>query len=292
MSDPPKVTSPDPFEDAPSFDQAREWLPPRRDGRSWRERLADLERSNGLWRDRPGAARTSVPPSAGEEARTHNWSPELGEWLPRPSDGDIERWIVRAKELPDLLRRAMFILLAEVERWRAREWLRDQRGTFDEAPTVVERPAAEALDTAVREVERLRTFAHPISGQVDHCRRADEAEAEVRRLQAQVGDFRAMAYNSDVEGMGYADKLTAAEAKVETLCAELAEVSGLLLDVHAYADLSRSKAHPVRERVKAWRERLAARKRTTTYHMVGCDARDGLPCTHDCAAHRYGPEKA
>ena len=24
------------------------------------------------------------------------------------------------------------------------------------------------------------------------------------------------------------------------------------------------------------------------YHQVGCDGRDGLPCTHECESHRYG----
>lgn len=27
----------------------------------------------------------------------------------------------------------------------------------------------------------------------------------------------------------------------------------------------------------------------TVYHMVGCDARDGLACTHECATHTYEP---
>lgn len=27
------------------------------------------------------------------------------------------------------------------------------------------------------------------------------------------------------------------------------------------------------------------------YHMVGCDARDGLMCTHECSTHRYGAKE-
>jgi hypothetical protein len=31
-----------------------------------------------------------------------------------------------------------------------------------------------------------------------------------------------------------------------------------------------------------------ASPRAAIYHMVGSDARDGLPCTHECEHHRYG----
>lgn len=105
-----------------------------------------------------------------------------------------------------------------------------------------------------------------------------EARAERDAFERQMSDAVVLAMSRASAESFYAE--VAARKKAES---QLTEARALLEDV-------RRDLHS-----KQWNDRydafLAANPEPPSaaiYHMVGCDARDDLTCTHDCENHRYG----
>ncbi len=135
--------------------------------------------------------------------------------------------------------------------------------------------------------------------------RALTAEARCEELEAQLQDAdtanlaalrAAEARCAELDEEADACERTPARKRELQALARLAEATALLERIIKYAreDEAVTPGFTRLERALGNAKLFLANQPAapTVYHMVGCDARDGLACTHECATHRYGQPAA
>lgn len=124
--------------------------------------------------------------------------------------------------------------------------------------------------------------------------RAETAEARVRELEAELADADCSTKYAAEQCLAAESSLAAATALLVRVQRDDSAPSNLTNEIDAF--LANQPAAPCEHAGELTIDRATGEESCSdcqpaapVYHLVGCDARDGLPCTHDCANHTYGP---